>query len=325
MSVTAEKQPDETTLAEDLDSALAEALQEVAEEQKEEPEEEVIEEVTEAKTEEEVEEAESEEETEEDPEETHLEAPEHWGAQDREVFAAIPKDGQEFLLRRHKDMEADYTRKTQDIAGIRKKADAFTEVFDPYRHDLAINGLDEVTAVRQLLAVRGDLQQDPKTTLLNLARQYGVDLSQPTEEEYVDPSVLALRQELDGFKQEQARKELEVQQQSQQTLLSQVETFRDAKDKDGNATHPHFEEMRIDMGRLIQSGIAADMNDAYTRVLSMRSDLQPVIPKAEPTKQERVKKAKKAATGVHSSGAATKSEALSLHDEISAQVNKAIG
>lgn len=45
-----------------------------------------------------------------------LEAPAVWSATDKEMFASAPRATQEFLLRRHKDMESDYTRKTQAVS-----------------------------------------------------------------------------------------------------------------------------------------------------------------------------------------------------------------
>jgi len=311
MTDTAREQSvEDKTLAEDLDAALAEALQEVAEE-------EVAEEV--AEEEESTEDALDEDPEEDSEEEEALEPPQHWAADDRELFANLPKDGQEYLLRRHKDMEADYTRKTQEIALVRKKAEAFNEVFEPYRRELAINGLDEVSAVRQLLAIRDELRANPKATLTSLAKQYGVDFQQ--EEEHIDPSVAALKNELESIKQEQARRDYEAQQQTQSDLEKQVDSFQNEKDAQGNLKHPHFADLRVDMGRLIQSGLAADMPEAYAKALAFRPELTPKKAESKPdeSQKEKVRKAKKAAAGVKSSGAATKAEPKSLREELEAQ------
>ena len=39
--------------------------------------------------------------------------PQHWSAQDRELFSKLPPDGQEFLVRRHTEMERDYQGRVQ--------------------------------------------------------------------------------------------------------------------------------------------------------------------------------------------------------------------
>src|SRR5580698_6622476 len=46
------------------------------------------------------------------------EPPNLWKAEDKETFKALPPEAQQFLLRRHGEMEADYTRKTQQHAAF---------------------------------------------------------------------------------------------------------------------------------------------------------------------------------------------------------------
>jgi hypothetical protein len=309
---------EEKTLAEDLGEALDAALEEEPTEEVEEAEEEVEE------ASEEVEEVEVEEEPEdvaEDEEDEPLEPPQHWAAKHKEVFSSLDREGQEFLLERHKDMEGDYTRKMQEIAPLRKKYDSLEDVFGPHRQELAILGLDEVSAVRQLLAIREQLKTDPQATLMSLAQEFGVDFTQ--SEDDTDPAVLSLRNELNQIKTQQAQKDLEAQQQSQNTLIQQVEDFRTATDESGNLKHPLFEELRDDMGKLIEVGFAADLDDAYSQALARRSPESSNQPaKKEDVKEERkekVRKAKKAAAGVKSTGAAIKSDSLTLREELEAQ------
>jgi len=47
-------------------------------------------------------------------------APEHWSDADKATFNALPRDGQDFIIARHKAMEGDYTRKSQGIAQERE-------------------------------------------------------------------------------------------------------------------------------------------------------------------------------------------------------------
>src|SRR5688572_13763099 len=131
-----------------------------------------------AETEQEETEVEAEEETAEpgktETPEPSLEAPQHWSAEDKAVFSKLQKEGQEFLLRRHKDMEADYTRKTQEVADTKRFRDNFDQLLNPYRNQFAMHGLDDVGAVRYLLGWYQSLQQNPEQTIMGLAQQYGV-------------------------------------------------------------------------------------------------------------------------------------------------------
>ena len=67
----------------------------------------------EASTSEEPEEA--AEETEESKD-TPVSAPENWNEDDRIMFDSLPNEAKDRLLKREKEMTADYTRKTQDLA-----------------------------------------------------------------------------------------------------------------------------------------------------------------------------------------------------------------
>ena len=305
------------SLSEDLLSAINEQTEEHEEElETEQPEEatEEIEQTEEAELETEDSEEESEEETEE-----ALEAPIHWSAQDREVFAKIPKDGQEFLLRRHKEMEADYTRKTQEIAPVRRRQEALEEVLTPYRTEYQAQGMDDVAAIRRLFAIHDSLKQNPTQTVLWLAQNYGADLTQ-TEEE-LDPNVAALKQQIQQLQQEQHLSKTQAQQSQQQALVRQIQEFEQEKDENG-LKHPRFQEVYQDMVKLFESGMSSTLEDAYTKALRLRPDLvsQPAQTKTL-EKAKIAQKAKKAASGVKSSGASvTKTEPKTLRDELLAAV-----
>ena len=78
-----------------------------------------------------------------------IEAPAHWSNDFKDSFNALPTDAQEVFLQRYKDMEGDYTRKTQEVADIRRRASALDEVMVPFRDEFARAGLDDIGAVRQ--------------------------------------------------------------------------------------------------------------------------------------------------------------------------------
>lgn len=344
MSDTHENEPVESTLQEDLAKALQEAEEsEDVSQAVEEPEEEVEEEPPEEEEdasdepshdeenddepdeESESDEAESEEETEDS-----LEAPEHWPARDKEIFSEAPKEIQEWALRRDKEREADYTRKTQEIASIRKRGEALEEVIAPYRQEFQLSGMDDVSAIRQLFAVHDSLKNDPSGTIQWLAQTYGADLTQTQEE--VDPTVAALQRQIQQLHQEQQRSQSAQQEQQQQALVKQIEAFENEKGEDGKLKHPHFQDVHDDMTRLFQSGMATTLEDAYEKAVNLRPDLRQVIQKQtqEQTRQKQkaekakqAKRAKKAASGVKSSGASVKQDKpKTLRDELSALIDQ---
>jgi hypothetical protein len=252
-----------------------------------------------------------------------LEAPEHWAASDREVFNSQPKEAQEFLLARHKAMEGDYTRKSQAIASDKRQFDAITDALAPYQAEFAQAGLDSAGAVRQLASWHNALRTGGQAAVLQLANTYGIDMSVSEDQEYVDPAVQALRNQVSELKHQTTRQEQMAQQEKQQQILNVIQNFATETDSEGNLAHPHFEVLQDDITRLFQSGMASDLPDAYRKALSWRSDLTST-PKPSPSSDKKkdqakkVAKAKKAATGVKSSGAVSKKrrESMTLEEEI---------
>jgi len=256
-----------------------------------------------------------------------LEPPQHWAAEDRDTFAGVPREAQEFLLKRHKDMEADYTRKTQEVASARRQFEEQQEIMAPISQDLALAGADANAFIRQQVAWAQAFKADPRAALGKLAGAYGLDVAQLSEgQEEVDPTVQAMQQELANIRANQQQSLQAQQQTEQQRLLQSIEDFSKATDDTGNLRYPHFKEIQQDMGREIQAGLATGLEDAYARVVAIKGLKAPEPKPATPPKKEasqdrkaKVRRAKRAATGVKSSGTPAKqaNEDLSLVDEIS--------
>ena len=197
-----------------------------------------------------------------------LEAPKHWAKEFKERFEKLDPNGQHLFMSRYKDLEADYTKKTQNLAQYRKRNEALDEIYGPYKDDFQRAGMDEVAATRQLLAAHKYLKEDPKQALKWLANSYGVDLGEvtgdaPQDDEYTDPQIKSLQQQvaqLSGFIQNQQQTQQQNQVESTQSIIDQ---FAQAKDEQGNIKHPHFESLRDTMGVFINSGKAKDLDQAY--------------------------------------------------------------
>jgi hypothetical protein len=210
-----------------------------------------------------------------------VEAPQHWAAQDRELFGKLPPDGQKFLLDRHKAMEGDYTRRMQEIAPLRKA----TEHWTPYLQQI---GATPEQAFQALLGMEHTLRtgspEQKQQALQRLAADYEITLgqtAQPPEDQYQDPAVVALNQklaQLEAWKtsREQAEQQYQRQQQERQQseLQSAITTFETEKTDTGTPAHPHFEEVKATMAALIGGGQAPDLKTAYDMAVWARPDLR---------------------------------------------------
>ena len=266
-----------------------------------------------------------------------LPAPNHWPKDFAAKFEALEPPAQHMFMERYKDLEGDYTKKTQAIAKYKKRQDAFDEIMQPFKGDFERAGMDDVGAVRQLLAAHDYLRKDPQNAIAWLANQYGVDTSAigndpAAEDEFADPQVKQLQQQvaqLTGFIQNQQTQQQSHEQASTQSFIDQFAAETDATT--GNPAHPHFETVRSVMGSLISSGNATDLKSAYDMAVFANPELRQEELKRVAAKQsqakvktEAVQKAKKAQRSKVRGSATPAAQALPANASIRDTINASI-
>ena len=265
-----------------------------------------------------------------------LPAPNHWPKDFAAKFEALEPPAQHLFMQRYKDLEGDYTKKTQAIAKYKKRQDAFDEIMEPFKGDFERAGMDDVGAVRQLLAAHDYLRKDPANAINWLASQYGVDIgaigNDPAlEDEFADPQVKALQQQvaqLTGFIQNQQTQQQSYEQASTQSFIDQFAAETDAS---GNPAHPHFETVRSVMGSLISSGNATDLKSAYEAAVYANPELRQAELERVAARQsqakvktEAVQKAKKAQRSKVRGSATPAAQALPANASIRDTINASI-
>ena len=212
----------------------------------------------------------------EDSKETPLEAPKNWSEEVRSKFKDLPRDAQEYMLKRDKEMTADYTRKTQEVAEQRKSFESLDKVIAPMRQQIAASGVGEAEYISRLLNADMALRNNPKMAIKQLAQGYGIDLSSIEETvdwNDTDPQIAQLKQqnqailaELNQFKQQNL-------QSARQQTEAQINGFANTKDDKGNLKYPHFDKLRVKMGNLIDAGEAKGLEDAYAKAVRLDDEL----------------------------------------------------
>lgn len=255
-----------------------------------------------------------------------LEPPEHWSAQDKEAFNEQPTGAQEWMLKRHKELEGDYTRKRQQESSQVRLAENVTDALSPFREEFSRAGLDEAGAVRQLASWHTALKNNPKQAIQELATTYGVDLSADIDDT-TDPAMQPVLQEIGALKQHLSRQEQAAQQRELERISGVIQSFKSEKDESGNLLYPHFDKVEQDIAKLMESGIVerGNLTEGYKQAVRLRGLEAPAPkPKPAPPKEdqaEKVKRAKRAATGVKSSGAVGKKDhsKMTLEEQIAAE------
>lgn len=243
-------------------------------------------------------------------------APEHWSAEDREVFNDLPSAAQRSWLRREKEYEQ----------GIQKKAEEskpLYEAFGRYRDVLRMRGIDEATAIRAWSAVQATLDSDPVAGLRMLINQFSPKVQSALVAEfgqkgtadnmdYDDPEVRQLKSELQSLRQQNEQNNSRYHQLRQQEALDQVRQFKEATDEKGALLHPHFDAVNDEMRALLQTGVVHDLQTAYDKAVwslpayreefasKERREAEQLAAKRREEAAQRAKKAGKSVNGKNS-------------------------
>lgn len=284
-----------------------------------------------------------------------IEAPQDWDKATRDAFASLPTpEAKQALLSAYKNMQAGFTRKSQEHADTVRFAQAVrNQIDDQTRQRIAAEGRDEIGYLNQLVSLEKFARSNPveyvKTAMQTLGvrpEHLGVAPQQQAaqEDDYSDPDVATLRQQLSGLEGSiDQRVKAELQQFQQQQELRQwaatVDQFAKAKDTEGNALRPHFDKVRGMMASLYTAPDYQSITDpaerlqaAYEAAVYAHPELRETVIQEQTRKaaeqarqREAVERAKRAKAPVRSSPApASQGNSKSSLRDIIADVSKSV-
>lgn len=244
-----------------------------------------------------------------------LDPPARWSAEDKEAFGALPREAQEIVLKRERDRDAEFTRKSQEFAEKDRRWERVEAVLGPRRQAFAMEGMSDDQALGQLFALSDFASRDPAGFVKWFAGQRQIDLASLHQQAdgNTDPAYQALYQQIQALTTHVSNQDQARRQQAQAEVQAQIDAFK------ADPSHPHFEAVQEHMGALMGSGKATSLQDAYdqavwanpdTRAVLMQAQEKAQREKAEKERRERAEKAKKAAAvNVKSKPADTKAPA----------------
>lgn len=247
-----------------------------------------------------------------------VEPPEHWSAEDKARFSALPDEAtRQTVLEWRKQIERGASEKFEAAARERREIE---QLMEPVAQELRLAGLTPIDGIRRLVGAETLLRTDPARGLEWLAQNYGRLVAGTGQaHEIVRRVATALGVEVAGngktepetaearriaalearfIEQERARQQAWAEQQAQtvNAATSAIREFADAKDSNGKPTHPHFERVKVQMGALMQSGAAQDLEDAYQRAVWADPEIREELTKAEREKAARAAEAARQAS-----------------------------
>lgn len=245
-------------------------------------------------------------------EEQPLEPHARWTPEEKAIFAALPRDAQQWALNREKDAEGVVTRKTQELAEQRKSAEPLLNEVSRWSQYLQSRNIQPHEAVGHLFAAEHTLAtgtpQQKHALIAKLVSDYRVDFpihsgDATGEQPAVDPQIHELRTQNLQLQQRVDALARNAQQVEYQRAESELNALATVKDETGNPKYPHFERVKGSMIQLAASGQAETWDTAYAKSVRLDDDLhkqvveserQKALADAEKARLEAVKKAENA-------------------------------
>lgn len=248
------------------------------------------------------------------PEGSSSEAPAHWSPEDRATFQKLPKDGQDFLLRRHTEMERDYQGKVQQSATAVQFTQAVAPVFEEPRMKASLANVEgrplhPVHAIQQWATFHlramdpnpqvrmGLLQELAQRMQLNPAALGNSPPQGLSEQDMADPAiryfvdhvgktvqeVQALRGELNAFKSSEQERQNDA---VLRTTRQGIDSFAEAKDPQGNKLYPHFDAVLPQLIELFRVDPNRDLKEAYDTAVWMAPTVRQGLLQQERSREE---------------------------------------
>lgn len=174
----------------------------------------------------------------------------------------------------------------------------YEEIIAPHRDAWAVQGLDDQQALTRLVAAEQVLRTNAPQGIVYLAQAYGVDLRQlvqPTGQpgpgapqgytpqqaapaSGLDPNLHPLLAEIQTLKSQVEQMSQGATQATQATVQAQIAEFA------GKPENRYFENVREDVARLLETGAATTLQDAYDKAIWASPEIRPHLLQAETAK-----------------------------------------
>ncbi len=205
-----------------------------------------------------------------------LEPQQHWPDDIKNVFSGMSREQQDAWMYREQQVQRGFEERAERINAGSQATKALEQLQGFVQPNMAHwqrEGLNAGQGVMRAMRLEQDLRDNPKDTLLRMARERGVDLEQAFQDQpYVPPEIRALQETVtsltnDLAQERQTREESAqlAQRDSDQQIVESIHTFASTPDGAGGLKYPHAREDFVlnRMAQAIEGGQANDLPSAY--------------------------------------------------------------
>lgn len=197
-------------------------------------------------------------------------APVTWRKEAKEAWSALPPVVQAEIAKREEDMLKGIT----SYKGKAELGDVFGKTLSPHLAMLQYHQIDPVQHVSGLLDMYQKLAtgspEEKARLYAEIGQTFSIDptLAESLAPAYVDPSILALQKEIADLKSSRQAEVSSIQAQHNAKIESEVNAFA------ADPANIYFDELTPDMEKLLKSGVASNIKDAYTKAVRLSDSVQ---------------------------------------------------
>lgn len=238
------------------------------------------------------------------------EAPKSWKADMKATWDKLDPQVASYISQREQEMSRGVEQERERLA----PAVQMYQAVQPFVDELRQMGRDPSADLRDLLHTRRLLATGDEATklqtIVNVAHAVGIPLQQMLAQsaalpahlqQHIDPAVMAAQNQARAAEFQLTQRQQMEQQQIQRDAIAQVEQFK--------ASHPHVDELGPEMQRLLQAGLATDLDSAYSKALRLNEPLfeKHLAQQRQASEQQRRTEADKAAKAAKANAVSTRS------------------
>lgn len=208
-------------------------------------------------------------------------APNSYKQEFKDSFNTLTPEWQKYLSAREKEVEQGLSRARNQYSWVDK-------AYNDRKDNLKSQGFNSVQEYFDTLVnIADNLERNPQATIAQLQSIYGVTGdNNPLQQQIIELSNRLNQQQ--GY----------LQAKENERIKSEFDTFLNAKDEKGNLLHGYYEEVKPDMIKLLNVGLAKNFEDAYNQAIwqneSVRNKI--IAEKANESLTQKTAIAKKAKT-----------------------------
>jgi hypothetical protein len=199
------------------------------------------------------------------------EPPKSWKADQRAHWDKLDPEVAKYIHQREQESQRGFD-------DYRAKVEPIVQSIQPHMDELRQQGVQPEVVVRDLLYTRKLLATGDEATkiqtLVNVAHAVGIPLQQMLQQSaalpqhmqhHIDPNVMAAQQRARDLENQMSQYQNQQHAQIQAAAVAEVENFR--------SSHPFVDQLGPEMQRLLQAGMATDLDSAYSKALRLNDEL----------------------------------------------------